>query len=167
MSDVAYVTAVLLAGLFAWAGVAKLVDRERTARTFAAFGLPAPVLLGSAVPVVELALAVCLLAFPAPAALAALGLLAAFTTFLVRAVRAGVDVGCRCFGSARTEPVSSVEVLRNGLLGGAAIVASFATGPVVPGPGAVLLVGGAAVAAAAAVAHAGQRRRASTVSGVE
>lgn len=167
MSDVAYVTAVVLAGLFAWAGVAKLLDREQTARAFTALGLPAPGLLSTAVPLVELALAVCLLAFPAPAALAALGLLAAFTTILVRAVRAGVDVGCRCFGSARTEPVSSVEVLRNGLLGGAATVASFATGPVVPQPSAVLLVGAAALAGAAAVAHADRRRRASQVSGVE
>ena len=44
MNETAYGTAVLLAGLFAWAGAAKLADRDRTARTFAAFGLSAPAL---------------------------------------------------------------------------------------------------------------------------
>lgn len=167
MNEVAYVAAVLLAGLFAWAGVAKLTDRGRATRTFAAFGLPAPRLLGTAVPVVELVLAVGLLVIPAVAAYAALGMLAAFTTFLVRAVRAGVKVGCGCFGSARDEPVSAVEVLRNALLAGAAVVASFSTGPVVPGLAAVVLASTAAALAAVVLALADLRRRTGHVFGID
>ena len=167
MNETAYGTAVLLAGLFAWAGAAKLADRDRTARTFAAFGLSAPALLSTVVPVAELVLALGLLVVPAVAAYAALGLLAAFTTFLVRAVRAGVDVGCGCFGSARAEPVSSVEVLRNGLLAAGALIASFATGPVVPGLDAVILVSTAAALAAVVAALADLRRRTGHVFGVE
>ena len=161
MSDVAYAAAVLLAGLFAWAGASKLLHRERTTRTFAAFGLPAPHVLGTAVPAVELLLAVGLLVVPAVAAYLALGMLAAFTTFLVRAVRAGVDVGCGCFGSASTAPVSSIDVLRNGLLGAAALVATFATDPSVPGLGAVLLVAAAAGGAVTAFVVAARRHRTS------
>jgi len=167
MSEVAYGAALVLAILFAWAGVAKLADRGRTTRTFAAFGLPAPKILGTAVPVVELVLAAGLVIVPAVAAYAALGMLAAFTTFLVRAVRAGVDVGCGCFGSARDEPVSTVEVLRNALLACAAVVASFSTGPVVPGLDAVVLVSTAVALAAVVLALADLRRRTGHVFGMD
>lgn len=163
MSEIGYVAAVLLAGLFAWAGASKLVARGRTTQTFTDFGLPAPGVLGTVLPVAELALAVGLLAIPSVAAFIALGLLAAFTTFLVRAVRAGAEVGCGCFGSAQAEPVGVVEVVRNGLMAGAALAASFATGPRIPGLDAVLAASTAA--ALAALALAGLRRRASHVAG--
>lgn len=160
MSDVAYAAAVLLAGVFAWAGASKLLQRDRTTRTFAAFGLPAPSVLSTAVPGIELLLALGLLLIPAVAAYAALALLAAFTTFLVRAVRAGSHVGCGCFGSSSTAPVSSADVLRNGFLGGCALITTFATGPTVPGLGAILLVAAAAAVAILAVAsrRGGARR---------
>jgi len=167
VSEVAYATALVLAVLFAWAGAAKLADRGRATRTFAAFGLPAARVLGTAVPVVELLLAAGLVVVPAVAAYAALGMLAAFTTFLVLAVRAGVEIGCGCFGSARDEPVSTVEVLRNVLLAGAALVASFATGPVVPGLDAVVLVSTAVALAAVLLALADLRRRTGRVFGVD
>ena len=159
MSDVAYAAALVLAGLFAWAGASKLLQRDRTTRTFAAFGLPAPHVLGTAVPATELLLAVGLVLIPAVAAYLALGLLAAFTTFLLRAVRAGVDIGCGCFGSASTAPVSAVDVLRNGLLGACALVATLATGPTVPGLGSILLVAAAAAAGLAGLTIAARRGR--------
>lgn len=159
MTDVAYTAAVFLAGVFAWAGLAKLADRRRTTATFAELGLPVPAVLGTAVPVTELALALGLLLVPAVAAFAALGLLAAFTTFLVRAVRAGSQVGCGCFGSARSDPVSSVEVARNLALACAAVVAGFATGPVLPGLDAVVLTTTAGALAAVLLALADLRRR--------
>lgn len=165
MSEVAYATAVLLAGLFAWAGAAKLADRRRTSETFAALGLPAPRVLGTAVPAAELTLAAGLLVAPAISAYAALAMLAGFTTFLVRAVRAGVDVGCGCFGSARAEPVSSVEVLRNAILAGATVVAGFAVGPVLPGLDAVILVSTVAALGAVVIALADVRRRTGRVFG--
>lgn len=159
MTEVAYAAAVLLAGVFAWAGLVKLADRRRTTATFAGLGLPFPAALGTAVPMAELALAVGLLLVPAIAASAALGLLAAFTTFLVRAVRAGSEVGCGCFGSARSDPVSWVEVARNVALAGAAVVAGFATGPVLPGLEAVVLTTTTAALAAVLLALADLRHR--------
>ena len=159
MSDVAYAAAVLLAALFAWAGASKLLQGDRTTRTFAAFGLPAPQALGVAVPVAELLLSLGLLVIPTVAAYLALGLLAAFTTFLVRAVRAGVGVGCGCFGSASSAPVSAVDVLRNGFRVACALGASSATGPTLPAPGAILLVGVAATAVVAVLTNAARRRR--------
>ena len=158
MTDLGYAAALLLAALFAWAAIAKLSSPGRTRQTFAAFGLPAPRVLGAALPVAELALAVGLVALPAVAAYVALGLLAAFTTFLVRAARGGADVGCGCFGSARAEPVGRVELLRNGLMACAALVASFATEPRIPSPSAVLLV--LAATAVASLGLAALRRRA-------
>ena len=53
MNELGYVAALVLAGLFAWAGVAKLGARRRTTRTFRALGLPAPEALAVAVPIVE------------------------------------------------------------------------------------------------------------------
>ena len=157
MGEIGYAAAVLLAGLFAWAGAAKLAARERTRDSFAAFGLPSPGLLAVALPVGELALALGLLTVPAVASFVALGLLAAFTTFVVRAARGGAEVGCGCFGSARAEPVGAVEVVRNGLMAAAALAASFATGPVVPGVGAVLVV--TVAAALGGLTLTGLRRR--------
>lgn len=157
MSEVGYVAALLLAGLFAWAGVAKLSSPHRTRQTFTAFGLPAPRVLGTALPLAELALAVGLVAFPAVASYVALGLLVGFTTFLVRAVQGGTDVGCGCFGSARAEPVGMVELLRNVLMACAAVAASFATAPTVPNPGAVLVVLTATALTGLGLAHLRRR----------
>jgi len=147
MSALAYAAALLLAAVFGWAGLAKLRTRHTTARTFRAFGLAHPDALAVGVPVVEVALAVGLVVAPAEATLAALAVLAGFSTILVRAMRAGVDVGCGCFGTARRQPVSFVELVRNGLLGTAALTAAFAPGPVAP-----TLEGVVAVTTAAACA---------------
>lgn len=158
MSEVAYGAAVVLALLFAWAGAAKLGARRRTIRTFRALGLPSPATLAVAVPVVELGLAVALLASPRAGAAGALVVLVAFTAFLVRAVARGTDVGCGCFGSASTERVSAVDVFRNVLLGGAAVVALFAPAPDLPGAAAVVATGAGVGIAALALALAGLKR---------
>lgn len=152
MSDVGYAAALLLAAVFAWSGVAKLGSRATTVRTFRAFDLAAPEALATGVPLVEIALAVGLVLVPAEAALGAMAVLAGFTTLLVRALRAGVDIGCGCFGTARRTPVSFVEIVRNGLLASAALVASAAAGPVRPDLEAVLTVGTAALIGAVVLA---------------
>jgi uncharacterized membrane protein YphA (DoxX/SURF4 family) len=155
MSDAA---ALLLAAVFAWAGAAKLRQAAVTERTFRAFGLPAPAALARGVPLAELGLAAGLVLAPGWAAALALGVLAGFTTVLVRAMRAGVDVGCGCFGTARREPVSSVEVLRNGLLAVAAAVALFADRPIAVGLDDVIAVTTAAAIGAVVLALAELRR---------
>jgi hypothetical protein len=76
----------------------------------------------------------------------ALAVLAAFTTFLARAVRDGVAAPCNCFGSTGGAAVSAVELVRNLLLAAVAVVALTADGPRRPS----LVAVGAAVAAAVA-----------------
>lgn len=140
MDGVAYSAALALAALFGWAGAVKLAGRHTTVRTFEALGLRAPRALAVGVPLVELALAAGLAVAPGWAALAALAVLAGFTTILWRTLRSGTDVGCGCFGTTSRRPVSSVELVRNGVLAAGAAVAAAASGPVVPGPGAVAVV---------------------------
>lgn len=145
MSGFGYACAVVLAAVFVRAGVAKAVRAEQTSAGFAALGVPAPSITSRAVPAVELVLAAALLAVPRAAGVAALALLAAFTVVLAAAVRRGVTAGCNCFGAARVDPVSGVDLLRNGLLASLAVGALLAPGPRAPGPAAL-----AAVAAAVA-----------------
>ena len=135
MTDVAYGLGLVVAAVFAWAGVAKLRSPKATARSFAALGVPPT--LGRVVPGIELALAVAIVIAPITG-VAALVLLGAFTIVLM-----GADDGvrCACFGSASSAPVSWVQVLRNGFLAAAAVVASGST-PRVPSLAAVLTVAG-------------------------
>jgi hypothetical protein len=158
MTEVGYLGALVLAVLFGWAGIAKLGARRRTRRTFRALGLPAADGLAVAVPVVELPLAVGLVLAPGWAAAGALAMLAAFSVFLAKAVRAGVDVGCGCFGSAGTEPVSFVELVRNGLMGVAAVAALATPHPVAPSLAAVLVAGAALAIAGVILALADLKR---------
>lgn len=127
VSGVADLVALALAAVFVVAGVAKLVDRRTTARSFAALGLPRPDALAVAVPASELLTAVLLLVVPTIGALVALTLLAFFTAFLVRLVRAPGPQPCGCFGAATSHPASWRDVARNGALSALALVALFAT----------------------------------------
>jgi uncharacterized membrane protein YphA (DoxX/SURF4 family) len=163
VTELGSAAALLLLAVFAWSGAAKLADRGGTATTFAAAGLPAPALLATALPVVELVLAVAFFTIPRVAAPVAVVLLASFTAFLIREVRRGSGVGCGCFGASRAEPVSAVELGRNGLLLLAAVVAAFAETPPTPDLGALAAVCLATGLAAAGLAAVGRRRRTGTV----
>ena len=160
MTDVAYALALGLAGVFAWAGVAKLRDRSRTERSFAALGVPPQ--LAAVVPVVELAIAVGLVVDPL-VAIVALLLLAAFTIVLVDA---DDDVSCACFGSATSEPVSWVQVLRNVLLMCVAAVAAFGA-PGIPSLAAILAASGVAAIIAIVLTLADIKRRTGTFLALE
>jgi hypothetical protein len=152
VDDVAYLSALVLAATFAWAAVAKLADRPRTAAGFAALGLPRPAVAAVAVPVVELALAAALVVAPAPAAVVAGALLVGFTLVLARALARGVRVGCGCFGASRKERVSPADLVRNAMLLAAAVVATGAPGPRVPSLASVGLVAVVVVIAAVVLA---------------
>lgn len=132
--DLGMTAAGLLALTFAWAGAAKLGRPAETAAGFADLGLARPGALARAVPLVELALAVTLLAAPAAGGAAALVLLAGFSAVLVGALRRGVAVPCACFGRAGSPPLSGFDLARNALLAalaGVALTAGLA--PQVPG----------------------------------
>lgn len=111
------VAALVLAVVFAWSGTAKLLRRPDLTR----LGLPAATWW--VVSLVELALAVALVVSPAWGGVAALALLAGFTAFLV--ARRDSGVGCGCFGSASTAPISNLDLVRNAALLAVAAVAAF------------------------------------------
>lgn len=116
MTGLVSILAVALAAVLAAAAVAKLRAPARTAADFTALGLPLPRLLARLVPLVELAVALGLVLVPGWGAVAAFGLLALFTALLISLVRSGQSIACSCFGAVSDEPVSWVEVTRNGVL---------------------------------------------------
>ena len=122
MRALGYACALVLAFVFALAGMAKLARRRETAVAFAGLGLPAPEAFAVGVPVLELSLTVLLAVVPVAGALLALVALAAFTVVLARALLAGVTTGCNCFGSVRAAPISRTDLARNAAL---AVVALF------------------------------------------
>lgn len=156
---VGYSAAVVLAAVFAVAGVAKLRDLRATLRDFERLGLPRPEVFARIVPLTELSVAALLLIVPAGGALAALATLAFFTTFLVSRLRAGVHVPCACFGAAGTAPLSAVEVVRNVGLMVLAAAALAAEQPVAPSLADVAVVVGATLAGAGLLHVARARRR--------
>lgn len=103
------VAPALLAIVFAIAALAKWRDGRRL------------------LPAYELVLAAALLAVPSYAAPVALATLAGFTVYLVLALRRRQP--CNCFGSANTEPVSSIELVRNAVLLVLAVLALLASRP--------------------------------------
>lgn len=113
---------VALAVVFAFAGGAKLADRDATAEGFRALGLGSAERRAVQVPVLELATAVLLVAAPIGGAIVALALLSAFTVALVRLLHAGSRAPCRCFGGVRTRPIAWIDVARNALLAALAVV---------------------------------------------
>lgn len=115
-STIGRILGVALALVLAASAVAKLADLEGARRSMAELGLPTPNMLAPAVPLAELAVAAALLIVPAWGAVAAFGLLAAFTAFLFTLWRSGSTVPCNCFGALSTSAVSRRDLLRNGLL---------------------------------------------------
>jgi peroxiredoxin len=125
---------LVLAGVLAWSGLAKVVDRAGFRTALAGFALPAGLAGAAAVvlPVAELVVAAALVpAGPAWwAAAAALVLLLAFTLVLAVTLLRGQRPECHCFGPFFARPISWLTVVRNGILVAAAAVL------VAPGPGA-------------------------------
>ena len=109
--------ALVLAVVFAWSSLAKLVTQPDMTE----LGLPKGT--SNAVSIVEVLLAVALLLSSANGGLAALVVLAGFTTFLLRRVNRGQS--CACFG-ASASPVTWTSIARNIVLLALAAVAAFA-----------------------------------------
>lgn len=126
MPAVGGAAALALAGLLGWAAVAKARRRPATTASFQDLRLPAAAALAVVVPVVEAAVAATLVVRPRAGAWPALFLLGAFSIVIVRAVAAGAEAPCACFGSGGDRPVSTGELVRNGVLAALAVLAAGA-----------------------------------------
>lgn len=132
MTGFSYLNATALAALFLFAGIAKIVQLPLTKGSFQQLGLPFGNTLAVVVPIIEIALALVLIIRPAIGAIAALVLLGLFTAVVLRALLSGVQGGCGCFGATANSQVSSNDIVRNGLLAGAAVLATGAADPAKP-----------------------------------
>ncbi len=108
---------VLLAGVFAFAGLAKLANRKESGRAIAAFGVPAFFVRPVEIILPALELAVAALLVPAQSAWwGAVGASLLLLTFIV-AIAANLAKGrtpdCQCFGQVRARPIGMATLVRN------------------------------------------------------
>jgi len=136
MSTLVLALRVVLAGVFALAGVAKLRDREGSRRAVREFGVPdrAAAAVGLLLPLAELAIAAALVLTPSArwGAIAALVLLLAFIAGIANALRRGEAPDCHCFGQIHSAPAGRGTLLRNVVLSVLALLV------IVEGPGAAI-----------------------------
>lgn len=140
MGAVGVVAGGLLAVIFAWAAIAKFAARHEIVGDFSDMGLPAPQIVLAGVIVAEVGAAGLLLAMPRWGAALSIALLVVFSAVLMSIMRSGKQVRCGCFGANHREPVSIVEVARNGALGVIALLALGAQQGVAPNVPAVMIV---------------------------
>ncbi|HMQ32431.1 MAG TPA: TlpA disulfide reductase family protein [Chloroflexaceae bacterium] len=123
---------LLLSGVFAISGLAKLADLGGTRESLRAFGAPGALVpaLAIALPLGELALALMLIpdALAWWGAVGALALLALFTGAVGHALARGRRPRCHCFGQLSSRPIGPRTLLRNVALGALA-AAVVAAGP--------------------------------------
>jgi peroxiredoxin/uncharacterized membrane protein YphA (DoxX/SURF4 family) len=126
VDTVLLVLRLLLAGVFAVAGVAKLADLRGSRRAIVDFGLPAALAapLGLLLPLAELLIAAALL--PARTAwwgaVGALVLLLLFMVGIAANMARGRAPDCHCFGQLHSRPVGWSTLARNAAL---ALLAAF------------------------------------------
>ena len=127
METIAVLGRLVLASVFALAGIAKLIDRPGSERSNVDFGLP-PLLarpVAILLPFAELACAIALI----PAATARWGAIGVFALLVLFVIAIGVNLArghapnCRGFGQLHSEPVNWSTLMRNMVL--AAIAATI------------------------------------------
>jgi peroxiredoxin len=124
MDLVLAVVQMVLAIVFVISAVAKLLDRQGSARAAAGFGVPVTLapLSGSVLPLVEIGIVVGLISTVTAkyAAFAAMVMLVLFTAVIAAAVLRGRAMSCHCFGRLDTGPVSWLTAIRSGVLAASA-----------------------------------------------
>jgi len=115
--------AAVVGAAFVWAGMGKVLDVGSWRRGSAALG--APRAATALVPWWEIVLGAALVSgwFAAPARLAALATLAAFSALLVGNLARGSRPPCACFGGRTERPLSWGALVRNAALAGALVAA--------------------------------------------
>lgn len=111
---------LMLATVFATAGVAKLLDPRGSREAAKAFGVPdrAAGAVARSLPLAEFAIAVLLLPVATRwwAAVAALGLLLCFCAGIARVMARGEAPDCHCFGQLHSAPTGWTTLARTGFL---------------------------------------------------
>jgi thiol-disulfide isomerase/thioredoxin/uncharacterized membrane protein YphA (DoxX/SURF4 family) len=126
MDEILLGARLLIAAVFAVAGVSKFADLSGSRRAVAAFGVPERLAgpIGLFLPLAEVAVAVALL----PPRSAWWGALAAVILLLLFIIGIGVNLArgqkpdCHCFGQLYSEPVGRGTLIRNGVL---VLIAAF------------------------------------------
>jgi peroxiredoxin/uncharacterized membrane protein YphA (DoxX/SURF4 family) len=120
MDGALLVIRLILAGVFALAGVTKLADLAGSRQAMRGFGVPERLAspLGVALPFAELAIAVLLLPVATAwwGALGGILLLASFTAGIAWNMAQGRAPECHCFGQVHSEPIGRPTLVRNGVL---------------------------------------------------
>ncbi len=121
MGELVLVARLVMAGVFALAGLGKLADRSGAREALAGFGVPGAVgrPLARTLPVVELIVAVTLVAGGASriGAAGALVLLGAFSLAVAVNLVRGRTPDCHCFGQMHSRPIGPGTLARNAGLG--------------------------------------------------
>jgi len=110
---------LLVAGVFGYAAVPKLIEPDRFAEAIANYHLLPSAMVGIVaviVPVIEVVIAVMLVVGVEArgAALAAAILLTAFSVAMAQAIVRDINLDCGCFGSTTQSTVGWSSVVRNG-----------------------------------------------------
>lgn len=117
METILLIVRLFLFGVFALAGVGKLLDLRGSEKAVRDFGVPAGLAGTAAVllPVTELVIAVSLLFVGSSwiASIAALLLLLIFIGGMLYQMAQGKAPDCHCFGQIYSEPVSKTSLIRN------------------------------------------------------
>ena len=127
------VAGLVLATVFAAAGLGKLTDRAGTRKAVGEFGAPDRLVgpLALLLPVAELAVAIALL-FAQTRSVGAVGALALLTVFsaaIGTSLARGQAPDCHCFGLLHSAPTSWKNLVRNALLAGLAAAGLVDSGP--------------------------------------
>ncbi|MGH2442581.1 MAG: MauE/DoxX family redox-associated membrane protein [Chloroflexota bacterium] len=126
MADVAAILQVAIGAVLVAASAAKVLHRTSLGPFLlaAGFSVRYVVLISRVTPVAEGTVGLLLIsyAFALPVAIGALLFSLAFTAVLAHAYRGGVEEPCHCFGPFDADRLSSLVVVRAGLLAAAALV---------------------------------------------
>jgi uncharacterized membrane protein YphA (DoxX/SURF4 family) len=132
MTTIVLAARVILAAVFATAGIGKLFDLDGSRKAMADFGVPERFAraAGTALPVAELLVAFALLPEPTGrwSAVGALVLLLAFIAGIAAAMARGEEPDCHCFGTIHSAPAGKGALIRNAVLAAIALLI-IADGP--------------------------------------
>jgi peroxiredoxin/uncharacterized membrane protein YphA (DoxX/SURF4 family) len=136
MSTVVLAARIVLSVVFLVAAVGKFMDLRGSRASLVGFGLPerAANVLGTVLPVAELAVALALLPQPSAqwGAIGGLILLLGFIAGITVSLRRGEAPDCNCFGAIHSAPVSRTTLARNiGLAAVAVVIVGWGPGPAI------------------------------------